>query len=354
MDSATGVYQGFISNTADYERVKREYLSRSDIAQEEVTDFPQTAEQQRGLVKIMFEAAQDCSQTYEPSESQSVRRIQSGAYTDVEWELILWPLLMSARSAQEGHCQLPRYLGCKAPQYNAYGSFTERFHAILDSLRLSKALVLSLFKDATFINRLAWRPKSELSLKATNRKLNEDRNAQNAIGLRVANRDGIKADENGTLVDASGRVYGNVKKRSAALEDTLARSKKRSRNSQRDSFASSISMSSQTTRDATASPLNGPLVGSSPAPAQSGISPIHNTLHSTATGAVGVSTFPGSKLLNPLMASGVPLNLAAPDTSTPSTVMSGAPINSVYVQQQFHALGHQQGAGPSLDTPENT
>ncbi|KAI0138614.1 hypothetical protein F4776DRAFT_670479 [Hypoxylon sp. NC0597] len=262
MNSTTGLYQGVISDAADYERVKREYLSQNDMARKQVTDLPHSAEQRRALIKAMFEAALDCSETYEPPDSQSVEKIRSGSYTDVEWELVLWPLLMSACSAQEGRCQIPRYLGCKAPPYNPYESFTERFRAIVDALRTSKALVLSLFKDATFIDRVAWRPKTELSVKAANRKLNNDRDARNAIALRVADRDGIKADEDGRLVDTNGEVYGSVKKRSAALEGTVTKSKKRSRTTKRDPSVSSVTTTShQASKDTMGNTINNPSPG---------------------------------------------------------------------------------------------
>ncbi|KAI1144263.1 hypothetical protein F5Y05DRAFT_407663 [Hypoxylon sp. FL0543] len=354
MDSTTGVYQGFITNPADFERVRREYLSRNDIAREEVTDVPQTAEEQRGLIKKMFEAAQDCSQTYEPSQSQSVRRIQSGAYTDVEWELILWPLLMSACSAQEGRCQLPRYLGCKIPQYNAYESFTERLNAIVEALRLSKALVVSLFKDSTFIDRLAWRPKSELSLKATNRKLNENRDIQNAVGLRVVNRDGIKADEEGRLVDPSGRVYGNVKKRSAVLEDTLARSKKRSRNSQRDSFSSSSTSSPPVLRGTTSAPVDGSSLGGSPSLVQSHIGPGNSMLDSLATEATRASTSFTSTPPGSFMGLSMSLTPSVPSTSASSTTMPTTSSSPVGVNRQLNLVEHQGGAAASSNSLQNT
>ncbi|KAI0835654.1 hypothetical protein F5Y06DRAFT_305858 [Hypoxylon sp. FL0890] len=355
MGSATGLYQRLIRNADDYERVKREYLSRNDRAREQVTDFPHSDEQQCRLIEIMFKAAQDCSQTYEPAGSQSVRRIQSGAYTDEEWELVLWPLLMSARSAQEGRCQIPRFFGCKVPQYNAYGSFMERFNAIVDSLRLSKALVLSLFNNATFIDRLAWRPKSELSLKAANRKLNENRDAQNAIGQRVANRDGIKADENGRLVDPSGQVYGNVKKRSAVLEDTLARSKKRSRNTQRDSFASGITTTSpQASEGATTNSTDKSLLEYYPSPAQSGIGAINNMSNSTIPGVGCTSASPRSEPLDAFMGPAMPSYPFVPEASTAPTTLSRAPSHPVHAQQQSGISDNQQGAVSSSIALENT
>ncbi|OTA60699.1 hypothetical protein K449DRAFT_435094 [Hypoxylon sp. EC38] len=291
MDRTTGTYQGFIEDEADFERVKREYLSRHDVAKEEVTDFPRSADQQRQLIKAMFEAARDCSNTYEPSGIQSVKRVQSNAFTDLELELVLWPLLISARSAQEGRCRLPRYVSSRASQYNDYGSFMERFSAIVDALRLSKALVLSLFKDATFIDRLAWRPKHELDLKVANRKVNDDRDARLTVALQVADREGIQKDENGRLVDSNGQFYGNAKKRTAVFEDKLAQPKKRIRAKPRDSRPTGVTET----------------------PTQA--------LEDTATAANNYSSLESSQSL--VQSEVIPV--AAPSTTIPGYGRSGAP-----------------------------
>ncbi|OTA97771.1 hypothetical protein M434DRAFT_379127 [Hypoxylon sp. CO27-5] len=307
MGSTTGVYQGLIKDATDYERVKKEYTSRYDLALKAVTDFPENAEQQRGLIKVMLEAAQDCSCIYELPDSQSLQRIQSRAYSDLEWELMLWPLLTSARSAQEGRCRLARYVDCKAPPYNPYESFMDRFNAIVDALRTSKAVVMSCFRDATFIDRLAWRPRNELRSKAANRKLNNKRDEDNAIGVLVASRDGIKPDENGLLVDQNGQVYGSTKKRSAMLDDTLAKSKKRGRPSAGDSLVSSVIVTSHQTPEDTKDTLADSNQSSSPADP----TPI------------------AQNYLGPVV---------APSTTTPSIL-----FNPVGTQQRFADFYYQQG-----------
>ncbi|KAI1469239.1 uncharacterized protein F4812DRAFT_470283 [Daldinia caldariorum] len=233
MTATTGSYQGLIQNFVHFRHVHDQYLKMHNRPKGNCSDFPSSPQEQQQLVKVLFEAAHDCSQTYEPEGSQSVRRIRSGSYSDIEFELVLWPVLLSTRDAQAGQCRLPNYLYCKEPPYNSYGSFVERFAAVCDALRSSKDVVVSLFKDATFKHRLAWRPRTELNQKATNRKLNGERDVQNAIGIRVAQENGIKTTHNGELVDRNGQSYGTVKKRSAAFEDKISKARKRGRDLKR-------------------------------------------------------------------------------------------------------------------------
>ncbi|OTB17747.1 hypothetical protein K445DRAFT_9603 [Daldinia sp. EC12] len=229
MASTTGSYQGLIRDFGHFRQIYDQYLKIHNRPRGDCSDFPPNPQEQQQLVRLLFEAAQDCSQTYEPEGSQSVRRIQSRSYSDIEFELVLWPVLFSTRDAQIGQCRLPNYLYCKEPPYNSYGSFTERFEAVCDALRSSKDVVVSLFKDATFKHRLAWRPRTELNQKATNRKLNGERDVQNAIGIRVAQENGIKTNQSGELVDRNGQSYGTVKKRSVAFQDKITRTRSRGR-----------------------------------------------------------------------------------------------------------------------------
>ncbi|KAI1144262.1 hypothetical protein F5Y05DRAFT_418335 [Hypoxylon sp. FL0543] len=229
MQLNTGDYQGLIRNYENFGQVYEQYLAIHNRREGNCTDFPSEDGAQQRLVGELFQAAHDCSWTYEPEGSQSVKKIKNGAYTDLEFELVLWPLLMSIRDAQAGRCRLPNYLSNKEPPYNSYESFMDRFAAVRHALESSKDVVLSLFKDATFQHRLAWRPTTELKQKATNRKLNANRDIQNAVGLRVTREKGITTNTNGDLVDCNGQTYGNVKKRSAALEGEFAARKKRSR-----------------------------------------------------------------------------------------------------------------------------
>ncbi|KAI2777900.1 hypothetical protein F4815DRAFT_495035 [Daldinia loculata] len=250
MASTSGTYQGLIRDFGHFRQVNDQYLKIHNRPRGDCSDFPLGPREQQQLVKLLFEAAHDCSQTYEPEGSQSVRRIKQGSYTDIEFELVLWPLLLSTRDAQMGQCRLPNYLYCKEPPYNSYGSFMERFTAVCDALRLSKDVVVSLFKDATFKHRLGWRPRTELNQKATNRKLNGERDIQNAIGIRVAQENGIKASKNGELVDKNGQSYGNVKKRSAMLENKITKTKKRGRDSKRTNQSDNLHMANnETTTD---------------------------------------------------------------------------------------------------------
>ncbi|KAI0835652.1 hypothetical protein F5Y06DRAFT_299481 [Hypoxylon sp. FL0890] len=182
MASKTSSYQGLIRGTEDLGEVDKRYLAIHNRQESDSSDFPLEAKDQQHLIKTLFEAACDCSQAYEPESSQSMKKIKNGSYTDLELELVLWHLLLSIRDAQVG-----------------------QFHHALKS---SKDVVVSLFKDATFKHRLAWRPKIELN---------------NTIGARIARGNGIKTDQNGELVDRNGQKYGSLKKRSAAFEERISK-----------------------------------------------------------------------------------------------------------------------------------
>ncbi|KAK6953150.1 hypothetical protein Daesc_005450 [Daldinia eschscholtzii] len=159
MASTTGSYQGLIRDFGHFRQVYDQYLKIHNRPRGDCSDFPPNPQEQQQLVRLLFEAAQDCSQTYEPEGSQSVRRIQSQSYSDIEFELVLWPVLQ----------------------------------------------------------------------KATNRKLNGERDVQNAIGIRVAQENGIKTNQSGELVDRNGQSYGTVKKRSVAFQDKITRTRSRGR-----------------------------------------------------------------------------------------------------------------------------
>ncbi|KAI1092362.1 hypothetical protein F5B19DRAFT_206330 [Rostrohypoxylon terebratum] len=136
----------------------------NDTAEYDHHDFPSDENKQKELVRVLFEASRDCSDITETRGSVAVKHIQQKRYTDLEFELVLWPLLMSIHDAQAGKCNIPNYnsLGdaqIKAYGYNTYGTFKERFDAVRDALKSSKEIVESIFKDNSFLHRLAWRPK---------------------------------------------------------------------------------------------------------------------------------------------------------------------------------------------------
>ncbi|KAI1375776.1 hypothetical protein F4677DRAFT_445938 [Hypoxylon crocopeplum] len=238
MASQTGSYQGWIRSIDDHEKAMKEYFALNDCQQGNCTDFPTSNERQRRLIKTLFEAALDTSQAYEPLNAHSVKRIQRGAFTDVEYELVLWPLLISIRESQKGHCQLAHYKnGKNGKNPNVYLTFTERFDAVMDALRSSKDLVLSLFKDATYAHRLAWRPEAELRSKVTNRKFRDREGVQYPMdipaaiediediediddidGIPAAIENDIKAEPNVQQLELNVELPRGVKKRSATPE----------------------------------------------------------------------------------------------------------------------------------------
>lgn len=94
MSSNSGTYQGLIRDFGHFRQVNDQYLKIHNRPRGDCSDFPPDAHTQQQLVKLLFEAAHDCSQTYEPEGSQSVRRLRQGNYADLEFELALWPLLV--------------------------------------------------------------------------------------------------------------------------------------------------------------------------------------------------------------------------------------------------------------------
>ncbi|KAI1452467.1 hypothetical protein F4805DRAFT_447375 [Annulohypoxylon moriforme] len=225
MNTKTGTFQSWIQNINDFHQVNKEYLQIHDRRGGDNSDFPLDAKKQQELVKALFEAANDCSQTFEPEGSLILKRIQQRYYADLEFELALWPLLMSIRDAQAGQCNIPNYHSSKFPAYNVYGSFIERFDAVYEALKSSKDVVASLFKDDTFKHRLAWRPKSELSTKVVNRKHHTNRDIQIHVGTRTILQNDIKPTANGELVDRNGQTYGSIRKRTATFESRIEKTK---------------------------------------------------------------------------------------------------------------------------------
>ncbi|KAI0377120.1 hypothetical protein F5Y04DRAFT_292235 [Hypomontagnella monticulosa] len=77
MDSNTREFQGWIKNFGDFQSVEKEYLT-TRWGGPACLDFPSEDDKRTKLVKEMFVAAQDCSETYEPKNSQSLKRITGG------------------------------------------------------------------------------------------------------------------------------------------------------------------------------------------------------------------------------------------------------------------------------------
>ncbi|XDG01363.1 hypothetical protein ABKA04_000978 [Annulohypoxylon sp. FPYF3050] len=94
MTARTGTFQSLIKNIQDWHEVHNAYLRINDTAEYDHHEFPSDEKKQRELVKALFEAAQDCSKIVEPEESRAAKHIQQKRYTDLEFELVLWPLLV--------------------------------------------------------------------------------------------------------------------------------------------------------------------------------------------------------------------------------------------------------------------
>ncbi|KAI1781328.1 hypothetical protein F4818DRAFT_451462 [Hypoxylon cercidicola] len=217
MESRTGAYQGLIQDANNFEEVMDQYLRRNNVAEQDCRDFPPGDEQQRQLVREMIEASHDCSK--EPLRSQNKGRIQQKHWADLEWELIMWRLLLSIRDAQSGVCNLPRYSSSADQPFETYETFSERFGVVLEALRLSKDIVASLFKDSMFVHRLAWKPRSELEQKARNRKTNEIKTNKAKASANAVLEKNVAVNENDESVNDEGQVGGQAKETSLAPEE---------------------------------------------------------------------------------------------------------------------------------------
>ncbi|KAI0882057.1 uncharacterized protein GGS22DRAFT_196218 [Annulohypoxylon maeteangense] len=223
MATRTGTFQSWIQNIDDCHKVNKIYLQIHNRPEWDHSEFPSDAKKQQELVKRLFDAANDCSNIFEPEGSRGLKRIQQRTYSDLEFELVLWPLLMSIHDAQGGRCNLPNYHSSTASVYNVYNTFKERFDGVCEALKSSKDIVVSLFQDEIFKHRLAWRPKSELAQKAANRKVNSHRSTKVSIGSRIIVENDIKATADGKLVDRDGQTYGSVPKQTATFESRAKR-----------------------------------------------------------------------------------------------------------------------------------
>ncbi|KAI1781327.1 hypothetical protein F4818DRAFT_436521 [Hypoxylon cercidicola] len=290
MSSSTGTFQGWIGSIQEYEDLKTQYLcirdktSTSDDDDDDDNnnnnnnnnnnDFPKLDHDQKQLVRGIVEAALylDLKKIYEPRTSQSVNKIQERRYTDFEWELVAWPLLFSINEAQRGKCQLPNYLGSNMLARDEYKTFTERYEAVLLALRSSKDVAVSLFKDDMFLHRLAWAPRKELAIKVRNRSANDVKNNQNKVGLRTAIQNRVMRNDEGDLVDSSGNFYGHTTKRTALLDETIAATKKRRRNSERVAFEKQMNGETANRISSPAVPLNSKALQPQPTRPEHGLS----------------------------------------------------------------------------------
>lgn len=95
MASSTGTYQCHIKSFEEAKALNEEYLTQLHQDASFCGDFPKDNEKRQNLVRVLFEAAHDCENTYEPPSATSVKWIKQGKYKDFQWELVLWSLLVS-------------------------------------------------------------------------------------------------------------------------------------------------------------------------------------------------------------------------------------------------------------------
>ncbi|OTB07288.1 hypothetical protein M426DRAFT_9014 [Hypoxylon sp. CI-4A] len=229
MNSITGQYQGFVRSYRDYDVVNCEYLRTFNTQVEESTDIPRTDEQYSDCIRQLFEAATDYRTTTESAKSTALNKLKRGDWSDLDMELILWPLLVATIEAQNGKCRLPRYASNAKEKYNNFDTFADRFGYICRILRECKDVVASLFKDATYRNRLAWRPETELKQKLTNRKLNGSRSRKGE-----ATEENVQEDKNDEPAGAGGKSRGNSsknKRRNSENHETPMKKKRRTSSS---------------------------------------------------------------------------------------------------------------------------
>ncbi|KAG6361164.1 hypothetical protein INS49_009388 [Diaporthe citri] len=98
-------------------------------------------------------------------DSVAVKFIKSKK--SIEVILVAGKLMRAMLKAQRGRLSLP------GRKFHEYGSFTLRFQAVVDALRVSKLLARSAFESEEWIDRIVINPDAELHRKKTNKTINE-------------------------------------------------------------------------------------------------------------------------------------------------------------------------------------
>lgn len=92
---STGTYQGLFKNRQQAKDFRKYiYMNMHKRAPANCNDYPRDDDERRQLVKGLVNAAQDCTRIYEDPTSRSLKKVQQRNYLDVEWESVIWTLLV--------------------------------------------------------------------------------------------------------------------------------------------------------------------------------------------------------------------------------------------------------------------
>ncbi|PQE13746.1 Signal transducer and activator of transcription 2 protein [Rutstroemia sp. NJR-2017a BVV2] len=113
--------------------------------------------------------------------AQAAQRIRDKKYPSFAVEEVCWEIFEKAQLAQAGVKLVDLHHGAKFQSHTPYATFNDRWDAIVDSCRRSKALC-KMNLDPSFIDRFVCNPEAEYKMKVNNKKINAQRDEQNEIG----------------------------------------------------------------------------------------------------------------------------------------------------------------------------
>ncbi|EFX03795.1 hypothetical protein CMQ_723 [Grosmannia clavigera kw1407] len=188
--------------------------------QNEEEDDDQVAGQQLGRPQI--------------KESVSVRKVKG--LSRIEVEMLCWDLLFTVRDIHRGRLPFQPWSRNDWCWEGSFVSFGQRFDAVVETLRQSKAAVCSLL-ESDKMARLAAHPRREYKRKENNRSQNAERNAQVFVGrhaietqqVQVNRQTGDLQDRDGNVVAAAAHDCSGLIEQTRRLADPSRREAKRVR-----------------------------------------------------------------------------------------------------------------------------
>ncbi|KAK4205038.1 hypothetical protein QBC40DRAFT_249427 [Triangularia verruculosa] len=184
---------------------------RMDTGIMEHIGFPQCFSEWRILVGDMYVAIKNGENIIDrtkPTPGLKPGRVglakkKVSAMTCEEVQRMSWDFLFAARNAQAGLLQEQPYI--KVPKKEAYGSFTARWNALVECLKLSKAAVNSVMMPSA-MSKLAASPAESLKQRQANNKTNENK------GRKLAGLDPVQneAADAGDPAEEDDNLDGDV------------------------------------------------------------------------------------------------------------------------------------------------
>ncbi|KAI0424517.1 hypothetical protein F5Y09DRAFT_353353 [Xylaria sp. FL1042] len=194
-------YRPILRNYQHAEEKWAELMGGYNVPNTITNDIPDINSEGGALVRSLYDAVYDLSQTLEAPESHQYESITNdNHYPEGVMHVMLWKVLHNIIEAQKGICSLAPWYTPDGPTYKAYPSFAERFRDVELALRVSKACCCSLFSSSDFAARLAWNPTKEY------------RTSLQSLAIQTCIEQGISRNKDGELEDKNGnKVLGKKK-----------------------------------------------------------------------------------------------------------------------------------------------